>query len=125
MSFNHIEGTTLFVLHSISTVFGLLLIKSSVSGLDKFSIEAVIGILTLKLLFGLSLYLIAFVLSLIILSKFPLGVSVSIMMPLSLVTATFMGYIFLNENLSIQAMMGMIFIFIGIFFIYSDTTKAL
>ena len=125
MSFNHIEGATLFVLHSISTVFGLLLIKSSVSGLDKFSIEAVIGILTLKLLFGLSLYLIAFVLSLIILSKFPLGVSVSIMMPLSLVTATFMGYIFLNENISIQAMMGMIFIFIGIFFIYADTTKAL
>ena len=87
MSFNDIGGVILFISHSLFTVVGLLILKTSVSELEKFSIESFASIFTLKLLLGLSLYVIAFLLSLVILHKFPLGVAVSIMMPLSLITA--------------------------------------
>lgn len=60
-----------------------------------------------------------------ILSKFPLGVSISIMLPLTIISANLMGYFFLNENVSFQAILGMTIIFIGLAFIYSDSTNHL
>jgi multidrug transporter EmrE-like cation transporter len=121
MSFNATEGVILFTAHALLTVVGLLILKTSVGELDKFSIESLSSILTLKLLLGLSLYVAAFLLSLVILHKFPLSVSVSIMMPLSLITATVMGYVFLNEDISVQSIVGLVLILVGIFFIYMET----
>ena len=120
MSFNDIGGVVLFISHSLFTVVGLLILKTSVSELEKFSIESFASIFTLKLLLGLSLYVISFLLSLVILHKFPLGLSVSIMMPLSLITAPIMGYVFLNENISVQSIVGLALILAGIFSIYME-----
>ena len=118
MSFDNIGGMMLFVSHSFFTVVGLLFLKTSISELENFSITGLTDIFTLKFLLGLSLYVTAFILSLVILHKFPLGVAVSIMMPLSLITATFMGYIILNEDISVQSVVGLALILSGIFTIY-------
>ena len=56
---------------------------------------------------------------------FQLGVSISIMLPLTIISANLMGYFFLNENVSFQAILGMTIIFIGLAFIYSDSTNHL
>ena len=117
MSFTNLVGLILFVSHSFFTVAGLLFLKTSVGELERLSIAGLADILTLKFLLGLSFYVTAFILSLVILHKFPLGVSVSIMMPLSLVAATFIGYIFLNENISVQHIVGLFLILSGIFII--------
>ena len=118
-------GTLLFALHSITTVTGLLLLKSSVQGIENYSLASLIGVISIKFIIGLVLYLIAFFISLVILSKFPLGVSISIMLPLTIISANLMGYFFLNENVSFQAILGMTIIFIGLAFIYSDSTNHL
>ena len=118
MSLNILIGLILFASHSIFTAIGLLLLKVSFEGVEKYSISGLIDILTIKFFVGLVLYLVAFILSLVILHKFPLGMSVSIMMPLSLVTATLTGYIFLNENISTQTIVGLSFLLAGIFTIY-------
>jgi len=123
MIFDDMEGVVLFASHSMTNVLGLLILKNSVSELENFSIESVVSILTLETLFGLFLYVTAFVISLIILNKFPLSVAVSIMLPLSLITSTFMGYIILDENISIKTIVGIFFIFVGIFFIYLEIPK--
>ena len=120
MTFDNLGAAILFVSHSLCTVFGLLWLKVSLSQLEKFSIANLIDLFTLKLFFGLFLYIAAFLLSLVILHKFPLGVSVSIMMPLSLTTATFVGYVFLNENISAQSLVGLTLILVGIFTIYIE-----
>jgi multidrug transporter EmrE-like cation transporter len=118
MSFDNIGGMMLFVSHSFFTVVGLLFLKTSIGELENFSIASLTDIFTLKFLLGLSLYVTAFILSLVILHKFPLGVAVSIMMPLTLITATFMGYIILNEDISVQSAVGLVLILAGIFTIY-------
>jgi len=115
MNFNDIGGLLLFILHSFFTVVGLLLLKISVSEFSKFSFNSLIELFSFKLFLGLSFYITAFIISLIILNKYPLGVSVSIMMPLSLVTSILLGYFFLNENISIQILVGLGLILAGIF----------
>lgn len=118
-------GTLLFASHSITTVTGLLLLKSSVQGIENYSFESLIGVISIKFVIGLASYLIAFFISLVILSKFPLGVSISIMLPLTIISANLMGYFFLNENVSFQAVLGMTIIFIGLAFIFSDSSNHL
>jgi len=121
MSFNATGGLILFTAHALFTVVGLLILKTSVSELDKFSIEGFASIITLKFLLGLFLYVVAFLLSLVILHEFPLRVSVSIMMPLSLITANILGCVYLNEDISVQSIAGLVLILTGIFFIYMES----
>ena len=120
MNLNSFSSLILFALHSVFTVLGLLLLKISVSELEKTSISSLLDLLTIKFFLGLVLYTLAFVLSLVILNKFPLGMSVSIMMPLSLVSATIVGFVFLNENVTFLSVFGLILILIGIFTIYIE-----
>jgi len=118
MSFDNLGGMVLFISHSFFTVIGLLILKTSIGELENFSLAGLTDIFTLKFLLGLTLYVTAFILSLVILHKFPLGTAVSIMMPLSLITATFMGYLILNEDVSVQSIVGLALILAGIFTIY-------
>ena len=100
--FNFLGGLILFLLHSVLTVTGLLLLKKSLSEFTKTDLISIIDALSYKFLLGLFFYITAFIISLIILHKYPLGVSVSIMMPLSLVMSISLGFIFLNENIFIK-----------------------
>ena len=114
-------GLTIFFLHSILTVTGLMLLKKSLSNFENFesfNLISLIDAFSYKFFLGLLFYIMAFLISLIILHKYPLGVSVSIMMPLSLVMSIMLGYIFLDENISIQVLLGLSLILAGIFTIY-------
>ena len=122
MNFNDMGGLLLFILHSLFTVTGLFILKISVSEFSKFNSNSLIELLTFKLFLGLSFYITAFIISLIILNKYPLGVSVSIMMPLSLLISVLFGYMFLNENISIQIIVGLGLLLAGIFTIYYGKT---
>lgn len=115
---NVLSGLTIFFLHSILTVTGLMLLKKSLSDFEEFNLISFINAISYKFFLGLLFYIMAFLISLIILHKYPLGVSVSIMMPLSLVMSIMLGYIFLDENISIQVLLGLSLILAGIFTIY-------
>ena len=111
-------GLFLFTIHSLLTVTGLLLLKTSVNVFVQFNFDNLTQLFNFKFALGLIFYLTAFFVSLIILNKYPLGVAISIMMSLSIVMSVFFGYIFFNEKISIQIIVGLSLLLAGILTVY-------
>ena len=118
LNFIDLSGLLIFLIHSLLTVIGLLLLKTSVNLFEKFNFDNLTQLLNFKFALGLTFYLSAFVVSLIILNRYSLGVSVSIMMSLSIVMSVLFGYIFLNEKISIQIIVGLSLLLAGILTVY-------
>lgn len=118
LNFIDIIGFLLFIVHALLTVTGLLLLKTSVNLFVRFNFDNLTQLFNLKFALGLTFYLTAFFVSLIILNKYPLGVAASIMMSLSIVISVVFGYFFLNEKISIQIIVGLSLLLAGILTVY-------
>lgn len=118
---NLIYNIILFLAYSLSSGFGLIILKRAVTGIEfKFSLKTISDVLSLEFIFGFLLYAIGFICWMLILSKLKLNVAFPIAMSLFFIVSTIGSYFILNEPMSLKNLIGIIICLIGIVLISSN-----
>lgn len=104
----------LFLLYSLFSGGGLIILKSTLTG-KKLNIDSILGLLTnLYFILGFILYALGFALWMIILSKFKLNIAFPIAMSLFFVVSSLGSYFILSEEFSIRLIIGIVLCLVGI-----------
>lgn len=96
---------------------GQIFWKLSVKNLETYSISSILGVLiTPYFIFGALLYVFATIIWIFLLSKLPLS-TLYPLQSLAYVLGLFAGYFFFKELISIQKVVGVSIILVGVFFV--------
>ena len=98
----------LYVIHATTGSLGLYLIKT-----HKIAFEW-------GFLLGFGVYLASFTIWLLILKHHPLSVAFPVSSSLLLITTQLVGYFFLGETVSLNKLIGIAFMLLGVFFVYKE-----
>lgn len=108
----------LFAAYSLTSGFGLILLKRSLTGINlRLSFNSIINAISLELIIGFFLYAIGFICWMAILSKFNLNIAFPIAMSLFFIVTGFGSYFILGEALNLKVIVGMIICLAGIILI--------
>ncbi len=115
---NLIYNIILFLAYSLSSGFGLIILKRAVTGVEfKFSLKTISDVLSLEFIFGFLLYAIGFICWMLILSKLKLNVAFPIAMSLFFIVSIIGSYFILSEPLSFKHLVGIVICLVGIIII--------
>ncbi len=108
----------LFLIYSLSSGFGLIILKRAVTGIEfKFSLKTLTDVLSLEFIFGFLLYVLGFICWMLILSKLKLNIAFPIAMSLFFIVSTIGSYFILSEPLSLKHLIGIVICLVGIILI--------
>ena len=118
---NMLNTLLLFLAYSLSSGFGLILLKRAVTGIEfKFTSKLFTELLNLEFIFGFLLYAFGFICWMAILAKLRLNVAFPIAMSLFFIVSSFGSYFILNEPFNLRNILGIIICLIGIILISSN-----
>lgn len=101
------------------STFGLMLLKSSMSGVDVSSISEYIKLFcNFRFLVGFCFYVISFLVWLVLLSKKELSFIYPVVIGLSYVSIMVMASLILKESFTVAKLMGVIVVGIGVILIF-------
>jgi len=105
----------LMAIYAVNSVAGMIMIKLWLPNVQAAWASGQWALKpTIMLLLGASLYVLSFLTWMIIIARSPLTVVYPIAVGVTMVLSTASAIFFLNENLSLTAVLGMLFVFAGV-----------